>query len=171
MVNNHLFINGAVNSLKDVLNIELHTRAMMQLLANGEIACEDFFTGDYSPFVGLCQKEEFNPTKISSMRTYVRAFFFQNRDSFVQKTSMTLTQASNFLRLDPQSLFAAKMKQIRTTLSTELGCSTTFCSEEELLTMEWSGMKDVLSRLPKDLFPNPPASITEWDVDNRLGRV
>jgi hypothetical protein len=35
MVNNHLFVNGAVNGLKDVLNIELHTRAMMQLVKNG----------------------------------------------------------------------------------------------------------------------------------------
>jgi hypothetical protein len=121
--------------------------------------------------VGLCQKEEFDPTKITSMRTYVRAFFFQNRETLAKKASMTAVQASNFLRLDPQSLFATNMKKIRTTLSTTLGCSTTFCSEEEILTMEWSGKQDVLSRLPKDLFPNPPASITEWDVENRLGGV
>lgn len=80
MLNNHLFINGAINGLKDVLNIELHTRAMMQMITSGQLACEDFFSGEYSPFVGLCQKEEFDLTKISSMRSYVRAFFFQNRD-------------------------------------------------------------------------------------------
>jgi hypothetical protein len=80
MLNNHIFINGAINGLKDVLNIEIHTRAMMQLIASGQLACEGFFSGDYSPFVGLCQKEELDLTKISSMRAYVRAFFFQNRE-------------------------------------------------------------------------------------------
>lgn len=84
---------------------------------------------------------------------------------------MTPVQASSFFRLDTQSLFATNMKQIRTTLSDALGCSTAFCSQEELLVMEWSGKQDVLSRLPKELFPNPPTSITEWDVDNRLGGV
>lgn len=37
--------------------------------------------------------------------------------------------------------------------------------------MEWSGKYDVLSRLPKELFPDPPKKITEWDFENRLGGV
>lgn len=79
MLNNHLFINGAINALKDILNIEIHTRAMMQMISIDQLACENFFDGDYSSFVGLCQKEEFDLTNISSMRSYVRAFFFQKR--------------------------------------------------------------------------------------------
>jgi hypothetical protein len=77
-----------------VLNIELHTRAMIQLIQSGQINCEDFFDGDYKSFVGLCKQEGFNPTNINAMRTYVRAYFFQDRASLIKATGMTALQVS-----------------------------------------------------------------------------
>jgi hypothetical protein len=129
MLNNHLYLNTAINDLKDILNIELHARAMAKMTADAELRCEDFFTQGYAGFVGLCKKDEFDLTKLSGMRTYIQAFFFKDRAGFIKSTGMTAVQASQFLRLDSKSLFASKMKQVLSTLATALGCSGTSCSE------------------------------------------
>lgn len=84
---------------------------------------------------------------------------------------MNSEQAIQFLRLDGQSLFTTKMKEVRKTLAEALECTGGVCNEDELLAMEWSGEKDVLSRLPPALFPHPPVSITEWDIDNKLNGI
>jgi hypothetical protein len=112
----------------------------------------------------LCQKQGFDLANIDAVRTYIKAYFFQGRAEFINATGMTATQASQFLRIDQDSQFAASIKQIRATFSSAFGCSRTFCSEEELLAMEWSGEQDVLSRLPADYFSNSSASISDWDV-------
>ena len=45
MLNNHLYVNGAINALKDILNIELHTRAMAKVIEDQQLKCEEFFNG------------------------------------------------------------------------------------------------------------------------------
>jgi hypothetical protein len=119
----------------------------------------------------LCEKDEFNLNQPLGVRNYVKAYFFQGREQFAAKTTMTTTQLTQFLKLDPQSLFAIKMKELKTAIKDNYGCEKVYCTPEELLWREWSGEQDVLSHLPADLFPNPPKSILEWDAENKLNGV
>lgn len=101
MINNHLYINTAVNDLKYILNVELHSRAFLQLTTKDNLKCEDFFTNSYEAFAQLCKQKEFDLTKLDAVRTYVKAYFFYDRAAFAKATGMTTAQARQFLRLDP----------------------------------------------------------------------
>lgn len=98
---NNQYISSIVENMKNVIIVELYTRALFKQFADDKVTCEQFFTGSYSGFVGLCKKEEFQLNgNINALRTYVKAYLFMNRAVFINQTAMTNEQAYNFLRLD-----------------------------------------------------------------------
>lgn len=116
-----------------MLNIEIHARGLTQIISNQGIHCEDFFTGDYQTFVKLCNNEYFDLNTLSGVRNYVKAYFFEGREQFAKKASMTTSQLSQFLKLDANSLFASKMKDLRTILKNNYNCNENYCTSEDLL--------------------------------------
>lgn len=79
---------------------------------------------------------------------------------------MTPSQTSQFLRLDPQSLFSSQMKEISQAISSHYGCSHKICSKDELSAWEWSGLKPILGNLPQAYFGVSGVTILEWDDNN-----
>lgn len=128
MLNNYLYTNTLINDLKEIINIEIHARALLTLFKDAK--CADFFQEDYKDFVKVCEKKELDPTTEEGVRTYVKAYFFKDRLGFGKQTGMKTEQIAQFLRLDQNSLFASQIKKVRTLLKQTYDCAANYCSDE-----------------------------------------
>ena len=128
MLNNYLYLNTLANDLKEVINTEIHVRALLTLFKDAK--CADFFQGNYKNFAGLCDKKELDPTTEVGVRMYVKAYFFEDRLGFGKQTGMNIEQIAQFLRLDQNSLFASQIKKVRTLLKQAYNCAADYCSAE-----------------------------------------
>ena len=108
---NHLFVIKNVNYLADLLQQELLVVGLSNYILNSKLNCENFFNGKYADYAELCKKPETDLTKTKALRTYVGAYFFNQRKHFENITAMDAATASNFLRLDTAgSLFAISIQ-------------------------------------------------------------
>lgn len=125
MLNNYLYVNTLINDLKEIIHTEIHARALLTLFKDAK--CADFFQGDYKDFVGACDKKELDPTTDEGVKTYLKAYFFDDRLGFGKQTGMKAEQIAQFLKLDQNSLFASQIKKVRTLLKQTYNCVADYC--------------------------------------------